>query len=49
MFIAVVPYETAFSTQWLLCLLPVPVTDKKLEINYIGLVFFNELNRYLIS
>jgi hypothetical protein len=39
MFIAVVPYETAFfSTQWLLCL-PVPVTDKKLEINYIGLVF----------
>jgi hypothetical protein len=40
MFIAVVPYETVFSpTQWLLCLLPVPVTDKKLEINYIGLVF----------
>jgi hypothetical protein len=37
MFIAVVPYETAFflPTQWLLCLLPVPVTDKKLEINYI--------------
>jgi hypothetical protein len=27
-----------------------PVTDKKLEINYIGLVFcINELNRYLIS
>jgi hypothetical protein len=35
MFIAVVPYETAFFyPQWLLCLLPVPVTDKKLEINY---------------
>jgi hypothetical protein len=38
MFIAVVPYETAFSTTMVAVPVACPVTDKKLEINYIGLV-----------